>query len=209
MFNAEKLLGGLLNGGMSSRSDLPVGAIGMGVLGVAFAAADHFLNKPQTTVPGGVQQPPMAPPPPREPTPQMQPGAVPPPPPPGPAAQATSSAATLNEENAILLIRAMIASANADGVIDAEEFMQIMERLEKVGISSEERDFLKNEMKRPLSADEIARQALDAGLAQEVYTASVLAVTIDTQAEKNYLDTLRGLLQISPEEAARVHATVS
>ncbi len=220
MFNAEKLLGGLLNGGMSSRSDLPVGALGMGVLGVAFAAADHFLNKdkqPQTVVPGGVQHPAMTPPP-GAPVPPGQAGMAPPPPPPAPApaSQATppppvQSAASdsPNEENAILLIRAMIASANADGVIDAEEFMQIMDRLEQVGLSTEERDFLKKEMKNPLSAEAITEQALAAGLAQEVYAASLLAITIDTQAEQDYLDSLRGLLNLSQEQADRLHAELS
>ncbi len=100
----------------------------------------------------------------------------------------------------------MIASANADGVIDAEEFMQIMDRLEKVGLSIEERDFLKREMKTPLSAEEIARQALAAGLAEQAYTASVLAITVDTQAEEAYLETLRGLLDISPEQAASIQS---
>ncbi len=221
MFNAEKLLGGLLNGGMTSRSDLPVGAIGLGVLGVAFAAADHFLNKdkqPQTSFPGGVQQPSMAPPPPASPISQGQTSMAPPPPPapgqsgqaaPPPAPAAQTAQVPQNEQNAIFLIRAMIAAANADGIIDAEEFMQIMDRLEQVGLSSEERDFLKKEMKSPLNVEQVAEQALSAGLAQEAYAASLLAITIDTQAEQEYLDTLRGLLALSQDQADQLHAELS
>lgn len=43
--NPEKLLGGLMRGmGMGTKA-----AVGMGALGVALAAFDHFTNKPQTS----------------------------------------------------------------------------------------------------------------------------------------------------------------
>lgn len=90
MFNAEKLLGGLLKSGMRNKGglgSLVSGGAGMTVVGVAMAAAEHFMQGAQAAQPvAGTVPPPMpgtAPP--------SAPGSVPPPapaaaPPPVPGA---------------------------------------------------------------------------------------------------------------------------
>ena len=144
MFNPEKLLGGLL--GQSSglaRGTGTKATVGLGLLGVAMEAAEHFMNKSQASAAPTIPPPPpsgaqAAPPPPPGSTP-----AVPPPLPPNPGVKGANEdpepavsppplpkALNPQERDAVLLIRAMIAAANADGHIDAEERSNILEKLE-------------------------------------------------------------------------------
>ena len=64
MFDAEKLLGGLLLGGARRKSGLNAlvpGGAGMALLGVAIEAFEHFTKKPD--VPASYPPPPTGPPP--------------------------------------------------------------------------------------------------------------------------------------------------
>jgi uncharacterized membrane protein YebE (DUF533 family) len=97
-------------------------------------------------------------------------------------------------EQAVLLIRAMIAAAKADGVIDAEERQRILTKLDAAQLSPEERTFMEAELTRPRSAEAIAAEVQGPELARQVYLVSLLAVEVDTPEERNYLETLAGLL---------------
>jgi tellurite resistance protein len=218
MFNPEKLLGGLLRGGLGGSGLGNKAALGMGVLGVAMAAAEHFMNKSES---GGATAPPspgrpMAPPPPgpgmAPPVPPGGAGMAPPPPPPGaavapppPGSPVAPQPATQAENAAVVLIKAMIAAAAADGTIDADERSRIVGKLEAVGLSSEERAFIGTELLAPASAAAIAGQVKSPEMAEQVYAASLMAITVDTEAENNYLDELAGLMGLSPDVKARLH----
>lgn len=56
MFNAEKLLGGMLKESIGIRGFGSKAAVGTGLLGLAFAAAEHFMNKAQPSASGGDMQ---------------------------------------------------------------------------------------------------------------------------------------------------------
>jgi len=61
MLNPEKILGGLLRGaprGSSILGKAGVGSIGLGLLGIAMEAAEHYLNKPQGPRDAGMPPPP-------------------------------------------------------------------------------------------------------------------------------------------------------
>ena len=218
MFNPEKLLGGLLRGGLGGGSGLGnKAALGMGILGVAVAAAEHFMNKSETG--GGAAPPPPGPgaasPPPgpgaAPPPPPGGTGMAPPPPPPGSAAAPPppgapqTPPATQAENDAVLLIKAMIAAAAADGNIDADERSRIVGKLEAVGLSSEERAFIGAELLAPANASAIAGQVKSPEMAEQIYAASLMAITVDTEAEKNYLAELAGLMGLAPEVTARLN----
>ncbi|MHB8810211.1 MAG: tellurite resistance TerB family protein [Desulfobulbaceae bacterium] len=216
MFRPEKLLGSLL-GGSSRRggASMLTSQLGMGLLGVAIAAADHYLKKSSSqaapapgTFAGNV--PPVAP------------GAAAPPPPPGPAAApppppgvgpaaappvspvgATAAAAGQNE--AILLIRAMIAAANADGAIDQEERQRILDKFKDAGLSQEEHAFLVHELFSPVSLEGIVSQVNSEAMARQVYGVSLLAINVDTDAERAYLQTLGQRLALSPADRDSMH----
>lgn len=241
MFDAEKLLGGLL-GSTLGRQDMGsalgnLGKLGnnlgnlgnvispgkqaaaMGLLGVAIAAFEHFTENRAPgqqgqpgpgPMPGAPPQPPSAAPsPPPPPPPGAGPGAAPPPPPgtsstpPAPPGAAPVDPA---QEEALLYIRAMIAAAAADGEIDDQERGKIMERLESVGLDGEERDFLRREMDRPATAETLIQAVRNPQQAMNLYICSLLAVVVDTDAERDYLRRLGQGLQLPAQGLSEIHA---
>jgi len=168
-------------------------ALGMGALGVAVAAFDHFMEQRRTagTGPGAVPGGPPAGP--------GRGAPAPPPPPPGPAPAVPGS-------DAVLLVRAMIAAAHADGELDPVERNAIVERLGKAGLSDEERRFLGAEMEAPLPLDALLAEVSSAQLAEQVYTVSLLAVRVDSEEERRYLAELAAGLALPAESVARLHA---
>lgn len=107
-----------------------------------------------------------------------------------------------------LLIRAMIAAAQADGRIDAEESRRIFEAVEQAGLSGEERQFLMQELGRPVDMGALALQARMVEQAAEVYAASLMVIDGDTPEEQAHLDALAGQLGLDPALRAELHRSV-
>ncbi|MEJ2643115.1 MAG: DUF533 domain-containing protein [Desulfosarcinaceae bacterium] len=219
MFNPEKMLGSLLMGGMRRQRGLGgllSGGAALGLVGVAMEAAEHYLKTtgrsgglPPAT-PGGV--PPGPPPISTAPA-----GAKPPPPPPGatPTRAPEPPPAASGSGTVVLLIRAMVAAANADGIIDEAERSRIMAKLDAARLSPEEHRFMVDEIIHPRTAEEIvagAAAANQAGadvqgveLARQVYLVSLLAVEVDTPQERAYLEHLAGLLGLDAATVTDLH----
>lgn len=111
------------------------------------------------------------------------------------------------EDRARLLLSAMIAAAKADGYIDRAEEEAIFGRIDDLDLDAEEKGLLMDEMRRPLSIDEIVRRVSNPEVAVEVYTASVLAIDPDDPAERAYLDLLAARLRLQPELVAEIRRT--
>jgi uncharacterized membrane protein YebE (DUF533 family) len=205
MFNPEKLLGGLISGGfgkgIGSRGRGRA-ALAMGALGVAVAAFEHFMEPKAAAGPrsAGSGMAPPAPPLTAPSVPPPAPGSGPPPPPP-----ATETGAGDTAPDAVWLIRAMIASAAADGEIDPQERDRIVERIERTQLDEEERAFIEAELAAPRDAAEIARQAESPEMARKIYAVSLLAVAVDNSAERRYLSRLADLLGLKASDRANVH----
>lgn len=114
--------------------------------------------------------------------------------------------ATLGDAQAMLLIRAMIAAANADGEITPDERQRIAGRLDQAGAGPEERAVLQQEMESPRSVDQIVREVHDQETAEQVYLASRVSMDPDTAAEKAYLDYLASRLEIPSDRLAELNA---
>ena len=213
MFNAEKLLGGLIRsstrGSRGGLGGLVSGGVALGALGVAMEAVEHFMNKPQGTgapaqAPGGPPPAPgSAPPPP--PT-SGAPSAAPPPPPmPGPSVPtAPPPAESEDNADAVLLIRAMIAAANADGVIDESEREAILGRLRTVDLSPEEQAFITQELFSPADLETIVERVNSVALGRQVYAVSLMAIEVDTEKERQYMDTLANRLGLDQAAVAAI-----
>jgi uncharacterized membrane protein YebE (DUF533 family) len=106
------------------------------------------------------------------------------------------------------LMRAMIAAARADGRIDPDETRTIFARLEESELSAEEKSVLMNELSRPISVDALAEAVETPQQAMEVYVASLLAIEVDTPAERAYLDLLAARLGLDEELVARLREQV-
>jgi uncharacterized membrane protein YebE (DUF533 family) len=111
-------------------------------------------------------------------------------------------ASTAMEENAKLMIRAMIQAAKADGEIDEEERAKILDQLGEV--DAEERAFVEAELAAPLDPNGLAQQTTDA-MKTQVYATSLMAIHLDNRAEASYLATLAQALGLDPATRDRLH----
>lgn len=228
MINAERILSSLVRNALSgsgrrgrgrsrgARAGLgrsllggsQKGALALGALGVAIAAFEHFTKDQAdgSEFAGGARSRQNPPPPPRV----ANPPPPPPPPPTDAAAPSTASPAGPTrpagptQEEALLLVRAMIAAAHADRLLDAQERERILEALDASGLEPEERQFLLAEFESPREAQDLAAAASSPDLARQVYLASVMAIEIDTPAEQEYLARLAGALELRPEVVAEL-----
>lgn len=111
-------------------------------------------------------------------------------------------------EHALVLVRAMIAAAMSDGVLDAAERQAIVGRLSALGISAEEQTFLDAEMARPWSPAQFAAATPVPEQRAEIYLASSLAIEADTEAERAYLNYLAATLGLDAQLVAHLEDAV-
>jgi len=98
----------------------------------------------------------------------------------------------------LAILRAMIAAAKADGHIDAQEQSRIFGKLDELGLDTEEKAFVIDELRKPLDIDAVVAAATTPELAVEIYAASVLAIDPDDPAEQAYLAMLASRLKLDP-----------
>lgn len=189
MLNPERLLGHMLSGGMHSRRIRNRAALGVGLLGVAIAAFEHFSDDRKSNA---ASTPADAPPPPPTDT------GGPPPPPPAEVSETES-------EEAILLIQAMVAAAHADGHVDDAESMRIMERTREAGLSPQEQSLMAQELSNPVEIDQLISAAIHYGIQGQVYAVSLMAIDKDSDAEDDYLARLADGLELNPDRVMRIH----
>lgn len=198
MIDAEKLLGGLIKNGVGSGGALGTkAAAGVGLLGVAMAAFEHFSE--HSSKPGAT------PPPPPPPPPHQSQLTSPPPPPCIAQAKVLETVGPEVNKQTILLIRAMIASAYADGELSQGERERIMNGFNAVGLSEEERNFVETEINNPKPMELLTAFVDSFELAQDVYAASLMAVKVDTDAERDYLKRLADRLHLPPDCITQIH----
>lgn len=124
-----------------------------------------------------------------------------------PAAQAFTAederaAEALGEDKALLLLRAMITAANADGQITSDERSRILSQAE----DADDRRTLERELAAPRPLEELLGQVRDRETAEEFYLSSRMAVDADTGANRAYLDRLRARLGLAERDAAEIDA---
>jgi len=109
------------------------------------------------------------------------------------------------ENNAKLMIRAMIQAAKADGEIDAEEQQTILDKLKDA--PAEEVAFVKEQLAAPLDIAGLANDAGESARAQ-VYSTSLMAIRVDNAQEVAYLRQLSSALGLTDDVRDRVHAAM-
>ena len=88
----------------------------------------------------------------------------------------------------------MINAAKADGQIDPQEMERIVGKLRESGIDQADQQWVMSEMQRPLDLGSFAAEIPNQEVAAQVYAASLLAIELDTDAERNYLQQLAELV---------------
>lgn len=115
-------------------------------------------------------------------------------------------ASAVSNEQATLLIRAMIAAAAADGRIDAGEQRSILGGLKQAGLEASAQQFLAREIKFPATVAELAEGVTSREQAVQVYTAARIAVDPDEQEEHAFLASLGNALGIEDDLATHIDA---
>ena len=217
MFNPEKLLGQLLSSGMGGGRKSGMGTkmgLGMGAIGIAMAAYEHFnkqqnsSNKtlPPTPSASNSVPPPALPnsgPPPISPPlaqPEQPPKQNMPVNPPNEAPLYMDAAAS-----ATLLIQTMIAAAWSDGELDEQERSNIIGSATKAQMDQESIAFLESEIQQPKDIQFVASQAIKLNQQSAVYGAAIMAINIDTDQEKDFLHNLSDKLHLTSLEKDQIH----
>jgi len=112
---------------------------------------------------------------------------------------------TSSDNGQLLIMRAMITAAYADGHIDANEQQRIFAQVEQMELSVEDKASLFDELRNPLALDALVAQVPDSETAIEVYTASMLAIDTNQLASQQFLDQLANKLFIPTELRQAIH----
>jgi uncharacterized membrane protein YebE (DUF533 family) len=107
--------------------------------------------------------------------------------------------AVVNETNAqgqLLLLRAMVAAAHADGHIDQTERMKIFDQVDAMDLSTEDKSSLFDEMRNPMSIEQLVAKVPCSEAAAEVYAISAIALDLGQTDSRIYLDKLARMLCI-------------
>ena len=109
---------------------------------------------------------------------------------------------------ATLTVQAMINAAKADGHIDKQETERLVGKLREDGITDEEQRFVMEEMRKPMDTDTIVQAVPNEQIAAQIYTASLMAINVDTDAEKRYMQELASKLGLNQQVTAYLHQAV-
>ncbi|MBO9466838.1 tellurite resistance TerB family protein [Tropicibacter sp. R15_0] len=108
-----------------------------------------------------------------------------------------------SEEMAGLMLRAMIQAAKADGGIDEAEKAKL---LETIGEDADPEDmaFVQAQLDGPVNPEALANDTPEAQRMQ-VYSASLMTIKVDTQAEAEYLHDLAGAMGLDENTVNMLH----
>ncbi|MGG5822787.1 DUF533 domain-containing protein [Falsiroseomonas sp. HW251] len=187
-----------------ARAARAIGALAAGALAEWMSRSSQSAPAPSPPPPRPAPRAPA--PPSRLPETGASPWRVPNPPPPaapppeGPAAE---------EAEALLMVRAMIAAAKADGGVDEAERRAIAAQLDAAGLSAQERDFVLADFDRPLEPEALAREAQDPMLKARLYAAAFAGAGAVSAAERAWLDRFAAALRLDKAAAAAIEARLT
>ncbi|MDP3493554.1 MAG: DUF533 domain-containing protein [Hyphomonadaceae bacterium] len=114
-----------------------------------------------------------------------------------------------DNETSMLVLRAMIAAAASDGVIDNAERSRIIGSLEEAGMDVHAAKFLDAEFAKPATISELAAAANTPALAAQAYTAARIAIEPNGMKEKAFLMNLAVALGLDEGLVAQIDAGAS
>ena len=114
-----------------------------------------------------------------------------------------------SEKRSRAILKAMIASAKADGHIDEQEKNIISQHAEKLGLETSVANFINNELTAALDAKDVAAEADSPEAAAELYLVSRLTLNLDNDKERQYLDQLAQALELAPDLIAELEQQVT
>ncbi len=110
-----------------------------------------------------------------------------------------------DNDRALVMIRAMLMAAKADGQIDAGEQERILGKLNDAGADQAMRQYIQSELQKPVDVDSLAAEVDSPHMATEVYTASLFAIDVDTRGEQAYMNQLADRLGLPSTLVKQLH----
>jgi len=115
----------------------------------------------------------------------------------------------LLDQSSELVLRAMINATKSDGQVDQNEINRIMGKFDEIGVDEEGKNYLMAQLQKPMETEKLIDEAQgQPELAAQMYAASLLAIEVDTQKEKNYLEQLAAGLGLETQVTARIQQLV-
>ena len=106
----------------------------------------------------------------------------------------------------------LVKKARSDDVlraiIDEEENNRILKKLETVDLSDQEHSFIVKELLSPAGAEDIVAQVKSPEMAKMAYTVSLLAIEVDTDAERAYMNTLARQMNLNESDLNDIYRTL-
>ena len=129
---------------------------------------------------------------------------------------------SVDEDEARLMLRAMVAATLADGQIDADERRRLDAAVQasgietdgaawlaaEIGIETDGAAWLAAEIEDPADVDEIAERVKTPEQATRIYSAVRLSVLADTLQEREFLKMLAAALDVPDEAVRRIEAEI-
>jgi uncharacterized membrane protein YebE (DUF533 family) len=109
-----------------------------------------------------------------------------------------------SNKRGLTLLQAMIAAANADGHIDDSERSRIETHLHTIELGSDAKKLIEQELRNPLSVEQLASRVDSQAAASEVYLLSSLVVDERDPIEQQYLDRLAAALKLPEDLVVRL-----
>jgi uncharacterized membrane protein YebE (DUF533 family) len=106
----------------------------------------------------------------------------------------------------LVLIRAMVGAAKADGHVDATEQQRLFGQVEELGLDAEAKAYVFDLLSQPVDMASIANAVASPEQGAEVYLASRMAIDVDVPAERAYLDALAARLKLPADLRAQLDA---
>jgi uncharacterized membrane protein YebE (DUF533 family) len=116
-----------------------------------------------------------------------------------------AAAAEVDEGRARLLVRVMVAAANADMRVDEQERARILGKLDEAGADPAAREFVERELRAPMTLEEIAREVSGPDVAAQVYAAALGAIDVDKATERRFLQALAERTGLDAEIVGEIH----
>jgi len=114
-----------------------------------------------------------------------------------------------SHDSALLMARAMISAAAADGIVDPAERQRILAKMQEAGLGAEAAKFLNDELAHPASAVDIAASVGGSKeLAAQIYAAAVFGAHAASQPEQAFLAELAKALGLEAGLAAHIGAAM-
>lgn len=104
-----------------------------------------------------------------------------------------------------LTLRAMISAAKADGHIDQQEMGRIAGQLDSKSVTAEEKQFVLEELSRPIDLAALAAEVKSPAQAAQVYGASILTIDGANAEERQYLSELAAALNLDGATVRELH----